>query len=440
MPNRAHAHRTSPHNAAGDLGDGAMSGRTRARLRTLPPATLALMAAICVGYFVDSAIYLLLLLSSSRQPESWWVTAVVLANLLPPLALASVLGWVVDRVSGRRAWTLALALSAVCASGIAFVDSAPALVALAVVQSVCSVVVSAAVFKVLPQARGLDERSASSFAVGIGSVAAVGAPPLAALAAGAGIDVAFWICGGLLTAAACVVYLACPREVQASVERTAWHEVWLGTRTVRTMAVLRVFVPVTLGVVVAASMEGVAGVFYLQDVAGSALGYALLLSAWAAGSFLGAVLTGRAWFTLRPVACIQLGGLALSLAILVEGLVPVAPVIAVAFLAGGLGNAVHNVGVRQLVYAEVPRAQQAQVWAVVGAAFSGAGAIGNFIGTPGLIGPARVVIVLAGALGATLVLVTMGWMRLQPGAAPAVGVPEASSEPAGEEELVTEPG
>ncbi len=382
-------------------------------LRGLRPATVGLLGAICIGSFIDSAILMLLLLSSSAQAVSWWVTAVVLANLLPPILLAPALGWLVDRTSARRAWALSLALSAACAAGIAFVHVPLALVALAAVQSVCSVVVSAAVFKVLPHADGMDERSASSAAVGIGSIAGVGAPPLAALAASAGLDVAFWGCAGLLVVAAALVLRTSAREVQASVARTPWHEVWLGTRSIRSLRTIRVFVPVTLGVVVAACMEGVSGVFYLQDVAGGSLGYALLLSAWAGGSVLGAVLSDWSRFRLGPVACIQLGGLALSAAILVEGLVPSAAVIAVVFVGGGLGNAVHNVGVRNLVYTEVPAAQQAQVWTVVGAAISAAAALGNFLGTPGLLAPARSVIVLAGSLGVALVVGTLAWLRVR---------------------------
>jgi MFS family permease len=384
------------------------------RIRNLPAGTVILMAAICIGYFVDSAIYLLLLLSSSAQDVSWWVTAVVLANLIPPILLAPVLGWIVDRTSGRAAWTLSLTVSALCAAGIGLVDSPVALVVLAAVQSTCAVVVSAAVFKLLPRAGAMDERSASSFAVGIGSIASIAAPPLAALIAVLGVDVAFWACAVLLALAAALVLRTAPRTTQVEVEATSWHEVWLGTRTIRTMTVFRAFIPVMLGVVVVTSMEGVAGVFYLQEVAGSAVGYALLLSAWAVGSLVGAGLTGRAGFRLGAVHSVLIGGLVVSAAILLEGLIASAVVIAVAFLGGGVGNAIHNVGVRNLVYEQVPRNQQAQVWSVVGATFSGAAAIGNFLGTPGLVAPAQPVIVIAGALGVVLVLATLAWTLTRP--------------------------
>lgn len=389
------------------------------RIRSLPTATVVLMAAICIGFFVDAAIYLLLLLSSSAQEVSWWVTAVVLANLIPPLLLAPVLGWIVDRTSGRAAWTASLGLSGVCAAGIGFLNSPVALVGLAAVQSVCSVVVSASVFKLLPRAPGMDERSASSFAVAIGSIAGIGAPPLAALAAVLGVNVALWICGALLALAAVCVARTAPAAARVQVEHTAWHEAWLGTRTLRSLRAFRILVPVMLGVVVVTSMEGVAGVFYLQDVAGNAVIYALLLSAWAAGSLAGSLLSGRSGFSLGAAQSILLGGLVLSVAILVEGIFPSAVVIASAFLLGGVGNAVHNVGVRNLVYERVPKHHQAQVWAVIGATFSGAAAIGNFLGTPGLVASAQTIIILAGALGTLLVLLTTGGMWLAKKTGPA---------------------
>ncbi|MCG2802527.1 MAG: MFS transporter [Cellulomonas sp.] len=396
-------------------------------LRGLPASTVILMTAVGIGSFVDSAVYILLLLTSSAQAVSWWVTAVVLANLVPPILLAPVLGWVVDRTSGRGAWAAALGISAVCAGGIAFLDAPVALVGLAAVQATCSVVFSAAAFRLLPLARGMDERTASSFAVGIGSAAAIGAPPLAAFAAGLGTASAFWMCAGLLATAGVLVLRTAPRTGQVSVPGTPWHEVWLGTRSIRTVAVLRTFLPIAVGVVLVASIEGVAGVFYLQAVTGGAVGYALLLSAWAAGSLVGAVLTGGPRFTLGSVPSILLGGLAVATAILVEGLIASALVIAVVFVVGGVGNAIHNVGIRTLVYAQVPRAQQAQVWSVAGAMFSAAAALGNLLGTPGVIAPARQVIVGAGALGVALVVVTAlvlvarGQRADALGAGPAVG-------------------
>lgn len=377
------------------------------RLTTLPARTVVLIAAICIGSFVDSAIFILLLLSSSALDVTWWVTAVILANLIPPILFAPFLGSIVDRTSGRGAWVWALLISAVCAAGISLFDSPVALVGLAAAQSICFVVLSASVFKLLPYSPSMDERLASSFAVGIGSIAAIGAPPLAAFVATLGIDVAFWICAGGLVIAALFVAYAAPRDIHVHVDSMRWHEVWLGTRTVRSLGPLKAFAPAILGVVLVTSMEGVAGVFYLQEVAGNAVGYALLLSAWAVGSLCGAILSGHKRFRVSAVVSVLAGGFVVSLAILLEGVFFSAIVIGVVFLAGGIGNAIHNVGVRNFVYDVVPKSQQAQVWSMVGAVFSGSAALGNALGTPGLLGPARTVIVVAGATGVVLVLVTV---------------------------------
>lgn len=366
------------------------------------------MLAICIGNFVDAGLYLLLLLSSSAQNVSWWVTAVILANLIPPIILAPVLGWLVDKTSGKIAWVVALGISALCVTGIGFINSPKLLVVLAAVQAVCAVVVSASVFKLLPKAESMDEKLASSFAVGIRSLASIAAPPLAAILATFSIRFAFWSCGIALLISTILVLRLSPSVGQVQVSSSSWHDIWLGTQSIRSMKIFRIFIPVILGIVVVTSMEGVAGVFYLQDVAGSPIGYAVLLSTWAVGSLLGAVITGRGSFSLSSVNSILLGGIAVSSAILVEGIFPVFLLIGIAFVIGGIGNAVHNVGIRNIVYEEIPSAQQAQVWSVVAATFSGAAAFGNFLGTPGFIAEAQPIIVVAGTAGVILVLATVG--------------------------------
>lgn len=369
--------------------------------------TRALLTAVGAGALLDSAFYLLLLLSSSATGVSWFVTAVVVANLLPPVLLGPVLGWLVDRTSGRWAWAAALAVSGLSCLGVAMVDDPVVVVALAGLQAVASVVINAAAFKLLPEARGLDERSASSFAVGVGSAAAIGGPPLAAIgASGFGNSGALVVLAGLAVIAALGVVVAAPRLIQAEVDATSWHEVWMGTKTVRTLSSVRAFAPVVLGIVLVTSMEGVAGVFYLQEVAQNSVVYAVILSAWAAGSLAGAVWTGRRETALGVRSSVLLGGLLMSVAILVEGLAPIAAVIAIVFIIGGLGNAVHNVGIRNLVYEQVPRAQQAQVWSMLAAVMSGTAALGNVLGTPGLIGSARTAVIVSGAAGVVAVAIT----------------------------------
>lgn len=288
----------------------------------MPARTLFILAAVAAGYVIDSGVYLLLLLSSSGGGVAWWVTAVVLSNLVPPILFAPALGWLVDRLDGRQAWSAALVLSGLTVAGMGAVGTPGALVALACLQAILAVVVSASVFKLLPLAEGLDERRASSLVVGMGSVAVIVAPPVAAGA------------GGIV---------GTPRVL------------------------------VAMG--------------------------AVLLSCWALGSLVGAFVTGRKEFRLSVPASVIGSGLFISVAILVEGTVANPWVIAVAFVGGGLANSVHNVGVRNAVYDNVPAGNQGQAWSMIGAAFSAVAALGNVAGTPGLVGGARTVVVVAGAIG-----------------------------------------
>ncbi|WP_140400576.1 MFS transporter [Gulosibacter sp. 10] len=380
--------------------------------RSMPPRTLALLALVAIGAFVDGAILLLLLLSSSAQEASWWVTGIVLANLLPPVLLAPALGWVVDRIPGRLAWAGGFGVSGASTIGLALVDAPAASVALAGVQATCAVAVSATQFKLLPAAPGLTERRAASLVVTLAAVAGIVAPPVAALMSGIGIRAALVVCGALFVLCAVSVGLLVPGTGRAAVQRSSWHEIWLGTRSLGHMRSFAGFVPVMGAIVVATSMEGVAGVFYLQDVAGGAVGYGLILAAWAVGSLAGSSMTLLPGFRLGPGASVLLGAIGISAALLFEGLVPIAVPILLAFLVGGVANSVHNIGVRNLVYDTVPEELQGQAWAVVGALFSSGAALGNLLGTPGLLAQERALVIASGALGLGVAVVSAAVIAL----------------------------
>ena len=366
-----------------------------------------ILGVAVAGSIIDAAFYMLLLLSSSAAGVGWFVTAVIVANLIPPILLAPVLGWLVDRTSGRWVWSLGLFLSALACVVIATSETVAVLVGMAALQALASVAVSSSVFKLLPDAKGMSTNSASSFAVGTHSLASICGPPLAALGASTlttdGTFAVLAILGALATAGAIG---AAPRRRHAKVESTNWREAWLGAKSVGSMASIRIFAPVVLGIVLVTSMEGVAGVFWLQEVTQSSVGYGLILAVWAVGSFLGAVWTGRRDQPLGTRRSVILGGALMSGALLIEGLVPIAVIIGSVYVVGGFGNAVHNVGVRQLVYSRVPRHQHAQAWSMLAATMSATAAIGNALGTPGLIGEARTIVIISGIGGVLFVLIS----------------------------------
>lgn len=365
------------------------------------------LSAIALSVIGDSVVYVLLLLSASRLAVSWWVTGVVLANLLPPVLLAPILGSLVDRATGRTAWISAMAASALCVLGMAVSTRAWLVVACGALQSLCAVVVAAGSFAFLPRLQGMTQSRASSWIVGMGAVASIVGPPVAALLFGCGQRVAFGVVALAFLTAALAVAGQGPEVDRLEVDRATLLEVRAGLAAMVQSSPLRRLLPFVLIVVTATSIEGVAGVYYLQDVAQGYVGYSLMLVCWAAGTLAGAALGARYELTPSRAACVVYGGLGVSVAILIEGAVAVPAVIAVVFLAGGFANAIHNIGVRDMVYSTVDARHLGQAWAMVGAGFSAFSAIGNVLGTPAIWGGARPAVLIAGAIGTLAAIATM---------------------------------
>lgn len=92
--------------------------------------------------------------------------------------------------------------------------------------------------------------------------------------------------------------------------------------------------PLLILIMVSTSIEAVAvaGVFWLRQLSGTDTLYGLVLSCWAIGSIIGAYLAGTKRLGPRTLFLIVGGGLCMALAILTEGLVPIAVAIGAAFV------------------------------------------------------------------------------------------------------------
>ena len=67
------------------------------------------------------------------------------------------------------------------------------------------------------------------------------------------------------------------------------------------------------------------------------------------------------------------------------------------FLVGGFFNSIHNMGIRDMVYIQVPEHRQGQCWALIGSLFSSMVLVGDLLGTPGILGDARTIVMIGGA-------------------------------------------
>lgn len=173
--------------------------------------------------------------------------------------------------------------------------------------------------------------------------------------------------------------------------------------------------PLLILIMVSTSIEAVAvaGVFWLRQLSGTDTLYGLVLSCWAIGSIIGAYLAGTKRLGPRTLLLIVGGGLCMALAILTEGLVPIAVAIGTAFVVGGLGNGTHNVGVRNLIFQQIPKAHVGSAWAYYRMLTSTSVAIGYVVGTPRTPADAQSMVVIAGACALAGVLVAIAALHLR---------------------------
>ncbi|MCL1898150.1 MAG: MFS transporter [Micrococcales bacterium] len=373
----------------------------------LPGRTWVLLAAMTTALMASNGAYMMELLTALGGNTNWLVTGLVLANLLPPAVMSGAIGHLVDRMSSRVAWAGSGLLEALCWFGMGLVGATWWLVALAALRATISVAGRASAFKAIPEAAGLNEELAGSIQVGLFSVTGVIAPPLAAvLYVAAGQTWSFWLAAGVLSLAAIGVWVSSPAAQTVPAAISHWHEIWLGSKVVRSMTSIRRLAALVLLVAVSLAIEEVASVFYLKELAG-AKGFAVLIGCWSLGLLIGVLSRRR---HLPFVRAILLGAGVMCLAVLLVGVVPVALVIGPLFVIGGFGNSLFNLGLRDMVYQEAPKEQRAQAWALVTAVYAVAAALGNVMGTPGLLGAARTMVTWSGALGLAVTVATVAWM------------------------------
>ena len=103
----------------------------------------------------------------------------------------------------------------------------------------------------------------------------------------------------------------------------------------------------------------------------------------------------------------------MGLAILVEGLVTIALAIGIAFIVGGLGNGTQNVGVRNLIFQQIPPAHVGSAWAYYRMLTSASIAVGYLVGTPRTPADAQGLVVIAGICALAGVMISIVVLRLR---------------------------
>ncbi|MDG9701538.1 MFS transporter [Streptomyces sp. DH37] len=369
-----------------------------------------LVVSTAVSQIGDAVATMALVLDAARTGHPWNVTLVHLAALLPPIVLAPLLGLLVDRWDARKVWIATLAGQAAVFLAAVPTSSFGARVALVGAASVLGTAAASAGFKLLPTVVKADRLTSANAAVGAaGSVAGILGPALGGLLyVTAGTDVLLALNGGSFVVLALAAALSVPRPrraVHTGLLRKPTAGITDGFRALRGAPLIAPLLPVLAAVMVGTSVEGVAGVFYLQDVTASDTAYGLVVASWAVGSVPGAMAAGLRRFEVRQPALALAGAALISLGLLAAGAVPVTAAVVVAFLCGGFGNGLHGVAVRNLVHQQVSPSVQGQAWAYYRVMANLSVTAGFILGTPA--GPltSRTLVLLSGAVPLAVTLV-----------------------------------
>ncbi|EMQ96598.1 MFS transporter [Paeniglutamicibacter gangotriensis] len=386
----------------------------------VPLVALVLISSLAI--VGDEAASMSMVLTAVDQGQPWMVTWFSLSLAIPAMILAPFGGAIVDRYDPRKIWVACLALQSLCIGIASLQDDFWSRVALLAASNVINILSSSAAFALLPSLIGSVriERANSLMAIGSSLAYMVGPALSAWLFDIVGASLMLGVNAGttaILAATALMLVLRVDRP--ESTEDDSWNlfgGVRDGWQAIRSSPVVAATMPLLILIMISTSIEAVAGVFWLRQISGTDTLYGLVLSCWAVGSIIGAYLAGTKRLAPRTMLLIVGGGLCMALAILTEGLVPIAIIIAGAFVIGGLGNGTHNVGVRNLIFQQIPKAHIGSAWAYYRMLTSASVAIGYIVGTPRTPGDAQGMVVIAGVcalLGVLVAIIALRLLRLR---------------------------
>lgn len=376
---------------------------------TLGKGVTVLIAALLISTLGDNLASFSMILEAAESGVPVFVTELFLAELVPPIIFAALFSHWLDRYPSINTiiWGT-LIQSAAFASGAAL-NNFHFRVAMIAIAGAAGVATAAAIFKWVPQlvSEGLIGKVNSGL-VTVHSLGFLIGPPLAGLIRPytgtgpllAGNSATFLVLVGL-----CML-LRMRSDVGAVPSSEApLAKVGAGIRAMRKSRLVWCLVPALAGIVLSTSIEGVAGVFYLREVADSDFIYALMLSSWAVGSIIGSIVGGFSVFDLRSPVAVLGGGLIVGAALIFEALVPMSIPIIAAFVLGGFGNGIHNVGVRNLVHRNIGEESHGSAWAYYSAMTQLCIGLGYIGGTPGIVLDAQSLILGSGLLCVAVVFI-----------------------------------
>ena len=298
------------------------------------------------------------------------VAALLLAGLLPLVIFAPSAGVIVDNFETTRTLSIASALQAVAAFGLAFATGMPTLLFLAFLLGTGTAVANPALYTIIPAVVG-DEKAtaANGYLETARYVGMVAGPLLAGIlqhdAHSKGALLAD--SGTFVVISLSALALITRRRPAGSEEGGEEQEARAGLQIIRRDVVLVVAFTVFGAVILFAAMDNVAEVFFARaDLHARPWAFGLLASLWILGMAAGASLIARKLPNERLVPGLMtaavVGGVALAAAAAINLLWPAA----VLFTVGGMANGVETVAMRSAIVQRVRDRYRGRVFAAYG--------------------------------------------------------------------------
>lgn len=333
------------------------------------------------------------------------VAALVLCSILPMTVFAPVTGWVVDRFETVRVMVVTALAQALLVSALAFVQSFPLLLVLALGLGAGVAITRPAVFALLPRMvdkERLTELNAWFQAAYFGG-AALGPVAGGFLIAHGGVRLALMVDAAtflVFAVAGLSLRVRRPAGPAAAGEGGGRAEFGRGVGVLARDRTLLLAVALFGCSILFVAGTNVAEVFLVKDALGGGnIAYGLLNGAWAAGMVVGATVLARRLRNDRLMPALLVACAVTGAAVLAAGGAPVLAVALAAYVAGGCANGLQNVVVRTLIQQRAPGDLHGRVYAVYAGIAStadvGSSGLGGLLVT---IAGGRSAMVLAGSL------------------------------------------
>lgn len=388
---------------------------TEGRRLQLPAAAWALLAGSFVSALGDRLVGIAFMLYAAEIGSMGLLTAILIADMLPPV-LFGLLGGVVSDFHMRRwLWPVALAIQGSCYLVLGFVSGHVTIVALVAVGSTVAAILGPIGSKVLHEVAGRDGRHAVARVLAVST----GISGIAGVVLGGfafGLTDRAWLFGAkalaFLAMAVIVAVLRLPIPPPAEAAdggRVTIRDALAGITRLWTPAVFgRIGLLLLTAVMFGTSLEGIVAVFFLQnEMLLSAGTFGLALGTWALGIIIGGALRlpDRRHLQMRHLFFVAAG--VMGMAILAVPLFQHLWVLFPAYLLGGVANGVFNSGLTTMMFHGIPNEFQGRAWAGF-ALITNVVVLGGYLaGSLGGEAGARTMMIAAGALPTAVAIVAL---------------------------------